>query len=66
MPPLLPPVISQLQTANDHLAAQIVVALLNADYITAAEKDAAMALLNTGNAKAGEWRRLLETKLPPL
>ena len=59
----LPIAPSQLPTANEQLATQIAAALRDADFITAADQDAAVTLLATGHAKAGDWRRLLENSL---
>jgi hypothetical protein len=52
------------QTANAELAAQIVAALRDSELITASDERAALTLLTMGNAKLGDWQRLLEKNLP--
>jgi len=53
------------QTANAALAMQIVTALQESNFIEAGDTHLASALLTTGTAKAGDWRRLLEKNLAP-
>lgn len=64
MPSLSIPTSAPSRTANEELAAQIVAALQTAEFITGSDMGAVSALLTTGNAKAGDWRRLLEKNLP--
>jgi hypothetical protein len=49
--------------ANSKLATEIVAALRAADFIGPTEEKAAMMLLTTAPAKAGDWRLLLEKNL---
>lgn len=55
---------NSIPTANEELAAQIAAALRTAGFIAVAEEAAIATLLATGNAKAGDWRRVLEKNLP--
>lgn len=50
-------------TANEELAAQIAAALRSAGFIAASDEEATAALLTMGNAKAGDWRLVLEKNL---
>jgi len=52
------------QTANAELAAQIVAALRDSEFIKDSDESVAVTLLTMGNAKPGDWRRLLEKNLP--
>jgi hypothetical protein len=52
------------QTANAELAAQIVVALRDSEFIKASDVSKVETLLTMENAKPGDWRRLLEKNLP--
>ncbi|WP_223654481.1 hypothetical protein [Hymenobacter psoromatis] len=66
MPQSTPNASGPSQTANAELAAQIVVALRNSEFIKASDESVAVTLLTMGNPKLGDWRRLLEKNLPAI
>lgn len=64
MPQLSSNISGPPQTANAELAAQIVVALRDSEFIEASDESVATTLLTMGNAKSGDWQRLLKKNLP--
>lgn len=64
MPQLISTPSGPSQTANAELATQIVIALRDSEFIRASDVSAVETLLTMGNAKPGDWKRLLEKSLP--